>query len=50
VLDACLISQNTERPHHGRRMNGSTPAHAFRDGIPKTTTRKETATAIKTAA
>jgi transposase InsO family protein len=50
VLDAYLISYNTKRPHQGRGMNGRTPAHAFRDGIPKTTTRKETATAIKTAA
>jgi hypothetical protein len=31
-------------------MNGSTPARAFRNGIRKSTTRKETPTAIMTAA
>ena len=50
VLDACLVSYNTKRPHQGRGMNGRTPAKAFRDGIPKASEKEEDKTDLKTAA
>ena len=48
VLDAYVMSDNTERPHRGRGMTGRTPAKAFRDGIPKTS-RKDGKTDLKPA-
>ena len=41
VLDRYLEGYNRKRPHQGRGMNGRTPAKAFKDGLPKTPTRKE---------
>src|SRR5262249_24439313 len=35
VLDTYLEGYNQRRPHHGRGMNGRTPAQAFTDGIRK---------------
>lgn len=40
VLDVYLQGYNQRRPHQGRGMNGRTPAKAFIDGIPKTSTDK----------
>lgn len=42
TLDAYLVVYNEQRPHQGRGMNGRTPAKAFLDGRPKSTTAKET--------
>jgi transposase InsO family protein len=50
ALDAYLVIYNTKRPHQGRGMNGRTPAKAFRDGIPKTASRKEVKPELKSAA
>ncbi len=50
VLDPHVIGCNTKQPHRDRGMNGCTPARAFRDGIPKTTSRKGAATPVTTAA
>jgi hypothetical protein len=36
VLDDYLDVYNTRRWHQGSGMNGSTPAKAFIDGLPKT--------------
>ena len=49
VLDAYVMSDNTERPQQGRGMTGRAPAKVFRDGIPKTS-RKDGNSDLKTAA
>jgi transposase InsO family protein len=35
LLDAYLEGYNHRRPHQGRRMNGRTPAQAFKEGLTK---------------
>jgi hypothetical protein len=43
ALDEYLKTYNHERPHQGRGMNGRTPAKAFIDGLPKSTTTEDSA-------
>ena len=43
VLDVYLDGYNHRRPHQGRGMHGRTPAQAFTEGLPRTTTKENTA-------
>jgi transposase InsO family protein len=43
VLDLYLDGYNQRRPHQGRGMHGRTPAQAFKEGLPPTPDKDDTA-------